>query len=277
MVAELGVRVAGMVDLPIYHADASIGYIPAAGQRGSFLNKNDWIINSRHMGAEEFVLDPVANLLLVGDSIVWGGNPYARAERLGPQLERRIKGKVWPISAGSWSLQNELTYLQQNPDVVDKVDTIAFVLNNGDLAPASSWSCTRSHPLTRPVVALWYLADKHVLQRPCEGTPPELKVESQDVAAMLAAFMAANTTKRVIVFLYPDKQEAADETLLHSQLEAMESVLRAAGVQEVVSVGRDARWRGQPQAYKDAIHPSPHGMGVLAAIMATALESRAGR
>jgi lysophospholipase L1-like esterase len=61
------------------------------------------------MGAEAFVPDPAGNILLIGDSIVWGGNPYKAGERLGARLQALLKDKVWTASAGSWSLQNEIT------------------------------------------------------------------------------------------------------------------------------------------------------------------------
>jgi hypothetical protein len=271
LTAEVAVRAAGMVDLPIFDADASIGYIPASNQHGSFLNKNEWAINSRHMGAEAFMPDPASNTLLIGDSIVWGGNPYARSERLGAQLQSMVKGKVWPVAAGSWQLQNELTYLNSNSDVVDKIDTIAFVLNSGDLGAASSWGCTTSHPRQKPTVALWYLAKKHLLSWPCEGTPPELKVTLRDPVPMLKDFLSAHPSKRVVIFLYPDLPEAADEALMRKRLEPMAPILAGAGVKEIVFVGRDERWKGRPQLYKDGIHPSPEGMQVLASIIASRL------
>ena len=189
LAAEVGVRVAGLVDFPLYDADATIGYIPKANQRGSFLNKNDWVINEKHMGAETFVPDPAGNILLVGDSIVWGGNPYALPDRLGPRLQALVKGKVWPIAAGSWSLQNQLAYLNANPDVVSRVDTIVFVLNSGDLGPPSSWNCSLTHQRERSTVALIYLAKKYVLRWPCEGTPAELQLKTQDPLVILRAFI----------------------------------------------------------------------------------------
>ena len=46
---ELLVRSLGMVDFPLYEANALIGYIPAANQKGSFLNSHDWQFNEKHM------------------------------------------------------------------------------------------------------------------------------------------------------------------------------------------------------------------------------------
>ena len=101
---ELLVRSLGMVDFPLYEANALIGYIPAANQKGSFLNSHDWQFNEKHMGAGAFVTSAKSDVLLVG------GNPLGEVERLGPQLAKVTSQSVWPISAGSWALRNELAY-----------------------------------------------------------------------------------------------------------------------------------------------------------------------
>ncbi len=44
------------------------------------------------------------------DVLLVGGNPLGKVERLGPQLAKVTSQSVWPISAGSWALRNELAY-----------------------------------------------------------------------------------------------------------------------------------------------------------------------
>ena len=48
--SEVYLRYAGFASYPIYDVDAQIKYIPAANQHGSFLNRNAWFFNDRHMG-----------------------------------------------------------------------------------------------------------------------------------------------------------------------------------------------------------------------------------
>lgn len=91
LAAEGGVRALGMVDFPLYEANARIGYIPAANQQGSFLNKNDWEFNALHMGAPAFTPGPALDVLLVGDSVVYGGNGYRQPDRLGPALQAQLQ------------------------------------------------------------------------------------------------------------------------------------------------------------------------------------------
>ena len=125
------------------------------------------------------------------------------------------------------------------------------------------------------MLALWYLAKKYVLNWPCEGTPAALKVEAKDPLAMLKGFLQRHPGKRTVILLYPSREEVANETLLVAQLESLAPRLAAAGVREIVSVGRQDTWRGRQDLYKDGIHPTPAGMALLAQIISGALIHRA--
>src|ERR1035438_8247662 len=83
---ELAVRLSGVVDFPTYLTDSEIGYLPRPNQSGSFLHINDWVFNDRSMGtAAAWDSSKRPNLLLIGNSVVMGGNPYAQKDKLGPQ------------------------------------------------------------------------------------------------------------------------------------------------------------------------------------------------
>lgn len=268
--AEIGARVTGMVDFPLYEANATIGYIPAAKQVGAFLNKNDWQFNELHMGAAAFKSDAKANVLLVGDSLVLGGNSYKEVDRLGPRLQATISqgAKVWPISAGSWALRNELAWLRTNPDVVDKMSAVVFVVNSGDFAEASSWSCELTHPTHKPTFALGYLFEKYVYAySPCDGrVPPALQVPPGDLPHELTAFLAGKADKVFFVW-YADKSEQADAALRSAHQAPQMATLLAAGAnaKNMLSVADDPRWSAT--FYKDSIHPLPEGNEVLAKII----------
>jgi len=270
-VTEGSVRALGMVDFPLYQVNAQIGYIPAASQQGSFLNKNDWQFNALHMGAPAFVPNPAQDILLVGDSLVYGGNAYRQPERLGPALQTLLQergggGQVWPVSAGSWTLRNALAYMRLNPQVPVSVRRIVFVLNSGDFDnTASSWSCALTHPRTQPTVALWYLVNKYVHAfEPCGDVPAALKVPDGDLAAELAAFMALHAVKTSFV-LYPDKPEAADAALGRQHFAPGQALLQAAGATRLLYVQQDPRWG--VGWYQDGIHPTAAGFKTLAAII----------
>ncbi|WP_394757462.1 hypothetical protein, partial [Rhodoferax sp.] len=122
---------------------------------------------------------------------------------------------------------------------------------------------------SKPVVALWYLANKYVHDfAPCGSTPAALKVPDGDLAAELKAFMALHGTKTTFV-LYPNKPQAADAALAAQQFAAGTALLRQAGATRMVPVQQDQRWG--VGWYKDGIHPTAAGFGVMAHIIADAL------
>ncbi|MFA5985208.1 MAG: hypothetical protein WC782_14430 [Methylococcaceae bacterium] len=270
VLAEIAVRLSGITDFPLYDANSQIGYIPKASQSGDFLRTNHWQFNSKNMGAAEFTPTQAMDNLLIGDSVVLGGNPYRQEDRLGPQLSKFIGQPVWPISAGSWALRNELSYLRMHPDVVSQSDRFVFVLNGGDFEQASSWSCEKTHPRSRPISAALYVFRKYVWDwGTCGQIPNEVLVPSGDWRPELQQFLASDAVqnKPVVFFLYPDKAEMTVKTALEAGVESHVTELRKACPVPVLiySVGRDPRWK--LALYKDGIHPSKDGVKVLAEII----------
>ncbi|MDB5731939.1 MAG: hypothetical protein JWQ03_1834 [Variovorax sp.] len=267
---EGGLRATAIGDFPLYEANSEIGYIPKKSQSGSFLWRNDWQFNSKSMGAPEFTPNRAVDTLLIGDSIVLGGNTYRQKERLGPQLSNALGHAVWPISAGSWALRNELTYLRTHPEVVRDVAGVTFVLNSGDFGAASSWACEETHPRTYPVVLSVYLLKKYVYDwSPCGEALPSMQVPPGDWKKELREFLASEPArgKSIRVILYPDKAEMENPQALRDELEVHSPELVAQGIDAAAirSVGRDPRWK--PAYYKDVIHPTVEGMRVLAKII----------
>lgn len=272
LIAELSVRWFGLTDFPVYEANNRIGYIPAANQQGSFLGKNDWQFNSLHMGAGEFL--PTAekkDILLIGDSIVLGGNPVKNQDKLGPQYERElnssgVESKVWPISAGSWALLNELAWVRENPRVMESVDEVVFVLNSADFDLASSWACEFTHPRRRPDVALWYLFNKYVYAFEKCGPPPgDLLVPHRDLEKDVREYMDAYSAKTRFV-LYPDFSEAESEAQRTVKFERAHKLLQ--GVSADVQDFRVSEWRADASIYRDGIHPTVYGSELLARFLA---------
>lgn len=270
---ELAARLSGATDFPVYQVDTDIGYIPAKNQSGRFLNKNQWVFNELHMGAGRFTPGPGMDTLLVGDSIVLGGNLLSQESRLGPQLSKKMAGRVWPVSAGSWSIANELKYLRSHPEVLAGVDQIIFVLNGGDLVDdLSHWRCDRNHPRRAPWSAAWYLLDKNILRlEDCETpnpayTPPRLNWQAELHSLLARAEMNG---KPVYAVLYPDRSEASNIESGRAFEYRMAQQLAPFPRVGLISVGRDPRW--QENFYRDSIHPTEAGNASLADIVVDSL------
>ena len=259
--------------LPYYHADNRIGYIPLPNQSGIYRGGR-WVLNELSMGTDRpFAPTAGRDILLVGDSIVFGIN-LRQSDKLGAQLEQATGARVWPIGVPSWAFQNELQYLRDHPQVVAGADQIVFVLNGADFDRPTSWKADETHPLPPrlPRFLLWEAIVRHV--RSLTGIRPDpapvqvsadMRVAPRDNAADLAA-LVAGAGKPVLLVFYPNRAQAEAGDPCGFPLP---SVARVAGV-ATLCIKQDARW--SPGLYADYIHPSRQGSDALAQIIAAALD-----
>jgi hypothetical protein len=262
--AEISISLLGITNFPLYVDSESLGYIPAPNQRGVYWNGNDWVYNDLSMGtARRFQPSPRPVTLLIGDSVVNGDNWLRQNDRLGEQLEQVACGSVWPVSAGSWALLNELRYLKEHQALLSQIDQIVFVLNSGDFVTASTWSSELTHPTYRRMFWLPYVVRRYVLR---EVAPPSQQHETDEWRAELS-WLLQSYSGRVVIALYPTRAEISDEILRARDLDRratdIDSV--ASGRVEVLQVARDRRWSNS--LYRDEIHPNAAGTKVLAEIL----------
>lgn len=277
--AELATRATGVVDFPVYQVDDEIGYVLAPSQSGTFLNRNSWTLNEKSINAGPWEPNADRDILLVGDSLVWGGNPQDQSDRLGAQIEKILPDwAVWPISAGSWSVGNQLVYFERNPDVLEEGDIIVWVLNGGDLSPSSQWKFETTHPRSRPASALLHSFQKYVKPRIFKRSPQQHEPNGIDVEddnsrfdpkaiSQFSAFVASESDTRDVKFLfiaYPGKSLVSGEDDKKEMYETfLDRLEQAAGRYGVVYDLRDsAVWT--PDLYRDGSHPNVEGNRVLA-------------
>lgn len=255
---DLVARALGVLDFPLYENSRILGYIPAPNQRGSFLRKNDWAFNELSMGTAKPFAPHTShrNILLIGDSIVLGGNPMPQNLKLGPLLDDKCP-QVWPVSAGSWSLNNEIRYLQLHSDILRKFNRIVFVLNSGDFGSASKWASEVIHPTYRPLSAVYYLAKKFF------SRADEASVANDSHWRIGFNWLLENYDGNLSVILYPSKSEMLDQRALAS-LNKYATELASNRV-SVTKVADDPSWK--IDYYRDDIHPSLNGEMPLADIL----------
>ena len=270
LILEIGIRAFGFLDFPLYYADNVIGYIPLPTQSGAFLKKNKWSFNSLSMqNDEEFSSALHSDIILIGDSLVAGGNPYLKEDRLGAQLSRALNKQVWSISAGSWGLRNELTYLRIHPEIVEKVDSIIFITNSEDFDEASSWACEYTHPRTYPILGILYLYKKYISRFGCDGaiTPNNLLVEKGDWKKDLKDQFSTDEYKKIkiIFYLFPTKSEFENKNLENLENNGRDILRQTIRPVTIYTLGRDYRWN--KKLYKDSIHPTVEGIRILTGII----------
>lgn len=277
VLAEFALRIAGVTDFPIYD---TIGYVPAPTQSGAFLSKNRWQINERSMGSGPWQPEGQRDLVLLGDSIVWGGNPLDQPDKLGPQLQALSGNRwlVWSAAAGSWSVRNQLAYLDRYPDVEAEADTLVWVINTNDLAEEpSQWRSDSIHPRSRPHSALLYVANKYAAPRLgfSIGEEPLPATDSPAISTHTASLLrqrlsALAASKQVLLVLYPNINELDAPT---DHYRSFKQVLTTAmdGCCALLEVRDQPEWKAD--LYRDSIHPSPVGNKVLAQIIYKATAS----
>lgn len=266
---------------PLYHADNSIGYIPLPNQSGSAYGRL-WVFNERSMGtASPFRPTARNDIVLIGDSLVFGGQ-FTQTDKLASRLEAVSGAKVWPISAPSWALQNELQYLRDHPEVVRGADEIVFLLNAKDFRWPSSWASKLSHPRhpePLPRSLLWSAIRRkwhRTFGKPADATkvqtpyrrprpPPGLKVAPRDNIADVEA-LVRSARKPIYFIFYPDQVELPGPDRCGFELP---DVARLPGL-TVACVKADKRW--SRARYSDHIHPTVEGVEVLSRIIAESLE-----
>lgn len=259
---EIAARLA--FDFPLYEADDRIGYWLKPDQHGAFLFTKDWAFNGDRLGvAEEFKPSSKLDVLLVGDSIVYGGNSFEQGEKLGPLLEAATGWQVWPAAAGSWALKNQLEFLDSKPHLVDGADVVVFVLNSGDFGPPSEWRSEYTHPRRKPLFYLPYLFLRYFGESEPES-PPSAVSQYDETAKAWAAFVG-QADKPVVVVAYANRSEAG------SHCEWVPAAFFAAGDWSCFD---PSKLGGEP--FADGIHLNPEAVPALARAVSAAVRSQLG-
>lgn len=278
--AEMYLRYAGFSSYPVYDIDPQIKYIPAANQHGSFLNHNAWYFNDRHMGnIANWTAAKHPNILLMGNSIVLGGNPFNHPDKLGPLLERDLGGRytVWSAAAGGWSNINEMTYLDRNADVVRNADAVIIEYMDGGLSAPADWPGYYVFPDDKAWSLTLYSFRKYVLPHLVHAVtsdfgalPPTGKYDAAQLRRFKA--LAANLAKdrKLTIFLYPALADLKNKSAWLESTAPILELCKTTGA-KCLDIAQEPAWN--EQAYvSDGVHPTAEGNKTLASILAKAID-----
>lgn len=279
---ELAIRASGLVDFPTYVVDRDIGYVVRPSQTGAFLGHNRWAFNDRSMPIAQDWNPHLggANVMLIGNSIVMGGNGYDQAQKIGP-LVQQLTGpqcRIWPIATGGWTTVNESAFLERNPDLIDSADFFVWELMPGGFGGPTPWGGQYVFPSGRPLWATWYVVRRYVLPRLLPLPSSELPVQGSADPAQLERFernlarLAQRSGRKGVVLLYPKLPD------LHAARRGGEWMPERQRIAELsqrygaklVDLTTFPAW--SEDLYKDGVHPTEKGNAVLARILATQLQ-----
>jgi lysophospholipase L1-like esterase len=275
-------RYAGYGSYPIYDIGDEIKYIPAANQHGNFLNRNAWYFNDRHMGnISNWRREKHPNVLLIGNSIVFGGNPFNHDDKLGPILEKDLGAgyAVWSVAAGNWSNVNEMAYLDRNPDVLQNADTVIFEYMSGGLFAASPWPGDYVFPQHKPLLLTNYIFRKYVLPSlhgfsttEFDSLPKTGVTDAAQLERFKTLVSSISKDRKVVILLYPPLDELHDRSRWLRETAEVRELCQGSSV-TCVDVAQEPAWT--ENAYSDdGIHPTIAGNIVLASILARVVTNK---
>jgi hypothetical protein len=160
-VAEIGVRVQGYANYPLYRLDPGAGYVPAPGS-GRFGGRARWFFNADGMGTDKPYRR--GSVLLIGDSVVAGNIALDQSQHVAAFLERLTGHPIYPVAAPDWALLNELGYLQGRAATTKSAACVIFVTNSGDFV-AKAQAARFLLPTRHHVLETIYLLERGPLRK----------------------------------------------------------------------------------------------------------------
>jgi len=264
---EIVVRLAGLGSFPVYVRDSAVGYYLMPNQHGVFLDRIHWFVNSDGFVNDRDFTDSHPSSLLVGDSIVYGGNPVDWDCRVGTLAGKYSRRATWVAAAGGWNLLNELAFLEQYRRIVGKVDRLIFVLNSGDFGEAGQWTGELAFPTRHPLSLFPYLIRRYLLAHPAELPPVNITATGQTWQPEFDRLLRASP-ERVTIILYPDRADYSDKSAWAQHTAAIRQYGARHRNLKFVDLTQETSWRGS--YYSDGIHPTCAGNHALAGIVAAA-------
>lgn len=277
-------RLLGLCDPVLMIADDRMEYRCAPSQvsriQGRIIK-----INAVSMRSDE-VDDNRPHILLLGDSVLWGGTVVDQSDLASARVERALgpeRVQVLNASAGSWGPPNLAAYVTKFGTF--EARTVVLVLSTQDAGDAMTFEpvvgVNSSFPDRKPVSVTLELINRYIprllaviMARSSTSSASSPAVDTS-VMNTLRQFVAelAHDGTRVIVVMHPQRDE------LGSQLENIARTAVAAAAREGGAEFFDARPVYQAHAdrgdslYRDAIHLTTEGQAALAEAILQAIKS----
>lgn len=274
VLVEILLRIKGVLDFPVYKIESNGHYTLASNQSGSFLQKNQWFVNSSGFINKKELDTSKPYIILIGDSVVYGGNPVNYYDRIGEKLENKIKKNVYIGALGGWSLQNEIQFINKNIDTIKSADKLIIQFDSGDLsglATAESGSIT--HPVEKPKSAIIYCIKKYIYPKlfsqseQSELPPIPDNSESNGTWDNDLLNISKNVKGKILFVLYPDSKALENKKLWDLQTKEIKDFIKLHEDKfEILDLTEFHEWNSK--LYRDGVHPNIQGNIVVADIIA---------
>ena len=170
--AEVGLRLYGFGDPPLYQASDRYEYVYRANQDVRRFG-NHVVINEASLRSDPLTPGDGPVILLVGDSVVNGGVLTDQDDLASTRLERDLASAYGPavrvlnVSAGSWGPGNAAAFLSEKGTF--GADAMIVVFSSHDATDGMTFKpvvgVDLSYPDERPPLAVYELATRYVAPR----------------------------------------------------------------------------------------------------------------
>ena len=271
LIIEVGLRLSGAIDFPLYTIDDNGHYRLSASQRGSFLNKNDWYVNSRGFNNKDEINFNEPYVMLVGDSVIYGGNPVNYDDRIGTKLSELLKKNVYVGAVGGWSLFNEMEFINKNIDVAKNADLVVIQYDYGDLWDYAKESEKNGviHPTSKPISATYYYVEKYMFPKIAKFQPktdlPSIPTKSEMNGPWEKELLSLSEklNKKILFVLYPDIKVYPDKNVWEKQTKDIKEFIgKHKDRFAYIDIAESTQW--STNLYRDGVHPNKDGNLVIA-------------
>lgn len=279
--AEVGARKGlGLGDPPLYEADPAYEYRLRPHQR---VQRFGHPFHTDRLGLRSAELAPqrAANqrrLLVIGDSVVWGGSRLDQQLLATERIRRTTGYEVANVAAPSWGPANQLAFLRRH-GLLDATDVVLVISSHDafDIPTFESLSKHPERPTQKPWSALWEGWKRYVLPSITAeliGSPPtrpQAGSESalEDLDRLLTLVSRPGVRVGVVQFWERGEMQSGRPYAGHQEIAR---VIQRHGIRPIQS-GPEFRQCGPADAlFSDHIHPyTASGQSCLAGTILKAL------
>lgn len=266
----------GLGDPPLTVIDPEVGYMFAPNQDvyrfGNHVVYNTFSMRSDFFGPRKRSPDEL-RVMVIGDSVVNGGaltdQDNLATERLKRRLRKELGRQVFVgnISAGGWGASNECAYVRHFG--LFDADVVVIVVNSDDAFFAEPYIAPSSDfPTRKPQLAVIELVERYLLPRIFPRDRSALLVKRPPATDRLLEMieMAQKSGAEVLLAHHPNRAECEGDWVDGHDLLVAAAEQSGLPLLDMRPYYQEARKKGTT-VYRDTIHLSPAGQGVLADVL----------
>lgn len=274
IVVEMIGRYYGLHDYPLFQSSKEFEYIQTPNQN-RFIYRNHFTTNEYSMRSKPINPKDSLVVLLIGDSILYGGNIIDDDELASTILENKLSKlyeksiRVFNISCKSWGPENNYLYLKKFG--IFNADLIIYIANSGDaydhITHQEVVGIKEDYPKENFKLALYKLLTKgySVIQPYFNKSTTKLNQTPND--KLDKGFQQLNSLSRglnipIVVYLHPDINEVSNNKYNEGGIEIIKFCK-----ENSIPLVKELDYKGGKELYDDDVHYNVLGQKFMSNVL----------